>query len=259
MNELEATRFNPTRRFTDRVADYVRARPGYPAAMIDWLHREFKIDANWLVADVGAGTGISTKIFLDAEHRVIAVEPNAAMRAAAQEWLGANANFSAVDGSAEQTGLADRSVDLVSVAQAFHWFDHEKVRAEWRRILKPDRLAVIYWNSRRPTGSAFLEGYEKLLREFDKDYATIAATHPNNETMRQWFGAGFRGMKAFDNAQRLNFELLVARTLSSSHAPREGDPSHVPLKRALRALFDATHKEGFVNILYDTRVFVGSL
>src|SRR5579864_6957992 len=137
---------DPTRRFSDRVADYVRCRPDYPQAMMAWLQRKHHVDPRWMVADIGAGTGISSKMFLDAGQAVVAVEPNAPMRAAALEWLGGNARFRAVDGTAEATTLATASVDLVSAAQAFHWLDPAAVRREWARILRPGGLAAIYWN-----------------------------------------------------------------------------------------------------------------
>ncbi len=156
-------RLAPTARFSDRVADYVQYRPDYPAALLDWLQRECGVNKNWRVADVGAGTGISSKMFLDAGYRVTAVEPNGPMRAAAEHWLQGYEYFDAIDGRADATGLPDASVDLVTVAQAFHWFDEEATRREFARILRPGGLAAIWWNSRRLRGTRFLEGYEALL------------------------------------------------------------------------------------------------
>src|SRR6185437_12997058 len=146
------TTLHSTERFSDRVADYVRHRPDYPTAMLDWLHREHGVTPDWRVADVGAGTGISSKLLLDAGHAVTAVEPNTAMREAAVVWLGGNPRFRAIDAS----------VDLVTVAQAFHWFDPVTTRREFARILRPGGLAAIFWNSRRLVGTPFLEGYEAL-------------------------------------------------------------------------------------------------
>src|SRR5580698_7305729 len=149
-----------TERFSNRVDDYVRYRPDYPPAQLDWLRDAHGVDASWRVADIGAGTGISSKMFLDAGHIVIAVEPNAAMRGAAEAWLGDNPRFHTMDGRADATTLADGSVDLVSVAQAFHWFDPAATCREFHRILRAGGLAAIYWNSRRLTNTPFLQGYE---------------------------------------------------------------------------------------------------
>jgi SAM-dependent methyltransferase len=248
-----------TARFSDRVDDYVRYRPDYPPALIEWLQREQGIDANWRVADVGAGTGISSKMFLDAGYRVTAVEPNAPMRAAAERWLQAYENFDAVDGRADATGLPDASVDLVTVAQAFHWFDQEATRREFARILRPRGLAAIWWNSRRLTGTRFLEGYEALLLQFGTDYTSVAERYADDVRMRAWFGAGFRGSARFEHAQRLDFEALRGRLMSSSYAPQAGHPQHKPMLHALRELFDNCAEHGTVSFDYDTRIFAGHM
>ncbi len=248
-----------TARFSNRVADYVRYRPDYPAALLDWLHHELGVTPAWTVADIGAGTGISSKFFLDAGHRVIAVEPNAPMRAAAERWLGRCERFRAVDGRADATSLPNASVDLVSVAQAFHWFDPEAARREFRRILRPEGLAAIYWNSRRLTGTAFLEGYEALLRHYGTDYTRVAERYADDAAMRAWFGAGFRGAARFEHGQQLDFNGLRGRLLSSSYAPTAAHPGHAPMLQALRELFDRCALDGKISFDYDTRIFVGRM
>jgi len=254
MNTLQSTE-----RFSDRVADYVRYRPTYPAAMIDWLRKAHGVTPDWRIADIGAGTGISSKMFLDAGHSVIAVEPNAAMRGAAIEWLGSNPDFRAVDGHADATALDDSSVDLVSVAQAFHWFDPEKARQEFQRILRPGGLAAIYWNSRRLIGTTFLEGYEALLQIYGTDYTSVAERYADEPRMREWFGQGWRGAASFDHRQLLDFDALRGRLMSSSYAPQAGHPRHEPMIEALRRLFDACAVEGRVSFDYDTCVYVGEI
>ena len=248
-----------TERFSDRVADYVRYRPDYPVALVDWLRREHGVDASWDVADVGAGTGISAKLLLDAGHRVTAVEPNAAMRAAAEQWLGKNPNFRAVDGRADATGLPDASVALIVVAQAFHWFDEVTTRREFARILRPGGLAAIVWNTRHLGGTPFLEIYEALLQRYGTDYTSVAERYADEPRMRAWFGAGFRGAARFDHGQRLDFDALKGRLMSSSYAPPPGHPQHAPMLDALRLLFDATAVDGRIDFTYDTRAYVGTL
>lgn len=250
---------NSTARFSDRVDDYVRYRPDYLPALLDWLQREQGVDEDWRVADVGAGTGISSKMFLDAGYRVIAVEPNAPMRAAAERWLQAYENFVAVDGNADATGLPAASVDLVTVAQAFHWFDEEAARREFARILRPGGFAAIWWNSRRLTGTRFLEGYETLLQQFGTDYSSVAERYADDAHMRAWFGEGYRGSASFEHFQRLDFEALRGRLTSSSYAPSAGHPRHEPMLHALRELFDSCAEHGTVSFDYDTRIFAGHM
>jgi SAM-dependent methyltransferase len=251
MNDLRSTE-----RFSDRVEDYVRYRPDYPLALVGWLHG-LGVHPDWTVADIGAGTGISSKLFLDAGHRVTAVEPNAAMREAAARWLAGESRYHAVDGTAEDTGLADGSVDLVIAAQAFHWFDKEKVRAEFARILSPHGLVAVFWNSRRLVGTPFLEGYERLLLEYGLDYLGVAERYTDDESMARWFGRGYRGMASVPHSQKLDYEALLGRLMSSSYAPKPGHPNHEPMLHALRALFDATQDGGTVDFDYDTRIFAG--
>jgi SAM-dependent methyltransferase len=252
MNDLHATE-----RFSNRVEDYVRYRPDYPKAMLAWLQREHGVTSRWLVADIGAGTGISSKMFLDADYRVIAVEPNAAMRAAAERWLGLDDHFRSLEGRADATGLAAASVDLISVAQAFHWFDRAAAQREFRRILRPHGLAAIYWNVRRLTGTRFLEGYEALLQRYGTDYVSVSDRFGDEAGMRAWFGDGYRGTASFEHRQLLDFDGMRGRLLSSSYAPAAGHPQHEPMLAALRELFDACAEQGKISFDYDTRIFVG--
>lgn len=246
-----------TQRFSDRVGDYVRYRPDYPRALLEWLQRGHGVARDWEVADIGAGTGIASKMFLDADCRVTAVEPNAAMRGAAESWLQAYPKFRALGGSADATGLADASVDLVAVAQAFHWFDPVAARREFNRILRQHGLIAIWWNSRRIAGTQFLGGYEALLQKFGTDYASVAQRYADDAQMRKWFGTSFRGSAHFGHQQLLDFAALRGRLMSSSYAPQAGDSHHRPMLQALRELFDNSAVNGTISFDYDTRIFVG--
>ena len=181
------------------------------------------------------------------------------MRTAAEHWLQGYEYFNAIDGRADATGLPDASVDLVTVAQAFHWFDEEATRREFARILRPHGLAAIWWNSRRLGGTRFLEGYEALLLEYGTDYASVAERYADDLRMRAWFGSGFCDSACFEYSQQLDFEALCGRLMSSSYAPKEGDPQHEPMLCALRELFDHCAEEGAVSFDYDTRIFAGAL
>lgn len=254
------SRSDSTERFSSRVADYVRYRPDYPPALLDWLHQDIGVPTETLVADIGAGTGISTRLFLAAGHPVIAVEPNAAMRDAAEQLLAPDyLRLKFADGTAEATGLADNSVGFVAAAQAFHWFDTAAVRREWARILQPEGMALVFWNSRLLDASPFLIGYEQLLLEFGTDYTEVAERYQDDDTMRAWFGEGLRGMARLPNVQRMDYDGLRGRLLSSSYAPQPGHPRHAAMLDALQQLFDAHAVDGQIAFEYQTRAFVGTL
>ena len=140
---------SPTQRFTSRVDNYRKYRPGYPPEIIPYLVENAWLTPQSVIADIGAGTGLLTQLFLEHGNQVYAVEPNQAMRAAADELLVGYAHYHSVDASAENTSLPDYSVDMITAAQAFHWFDHEKTKLEFQRVLKPGGMVVLIWNTAR--------------------------------------------------------------------------------------------------------------
>jgi SAM-dependent methyltransferase len=249
---------DPTGRFSDRVADYVRHRPGYPDAVYTLLREQAGLAPDAVIADIGAGTGISAALFLAHGHRVYAVEPNAAMRAAAVARLGDDPNFTAVDGSAEATTLPDASVDLVVAAQAFHWFRPAEAAREFCRVLRPDGGSgvALIWNTRR-TDTPFLAGYEALLQEFGTDYAAIDHRHTGPRAIEAFF-TGPVTIDTLPNEQRFDRDALRGRLLSSSYAPAPGHPRHAPMLAALDRLFDAHAEDGTVRFEYVTEIYRGS-
>lgn len=245
-------------RFDSRVANYAAYRPGYPPALMAFLRDELGLGPGSAVADVGSGTGILSELLLRENCRVFAVEPNAAMREAAEAALGGDPNFVSVAGTAEATTLEDASVDFATAAQAFHWFDTERARAEFRRVLRPGGRAVVVWNNRRLDATAFLRDYESLLRRFGTDYAQVAATYGDRNSLGKFFAPGYQA-KQFDNFQLFDFDGLKGRVLSASYVPLAGHPSHGPMLAELRRVFDAHQQEGQVRIEYDTDVYYGRL
>jgi ubiquinone/menaquinone biosynthesis C-methylase UbiE len=162
---------DPTKRFSSRVDNYVRYRPGYPAEIVDLLRQDCGLKKNSMVADIGSGTGKLSELFLKAGCEVFGVEPNKEMREAGAQMD--FENFTSVDGTAEATNLPVQSMDFLTAGQAFHWFDHAKCRAEFLRILKRNGWLVIVWNDRRTGTTPFLEDYEKLMLEFGTDYKEV--------------------------------------------------------------------------------------
>ncbi len=245
-------------RFDDRVENYAAHRPGYPAGMLELMRDELNLTPASVVADVGSGTGILSEMFLREGCRVCAVEPNDAMRAAAESRLKTYPNFASVAGTAEATTLDAHSVDFVAAAQSFHWFDVGRARAEFRRILKPDGRAVLVWNLRRTDSNEFLRDYEKLLRRYGTDYAEVAAAYADPESLRRCFGGEY-GTRRFDNFQLFDFEGFKGRLLSASYVPLAGHPDFEPMLAELRRVFDAHEQGGTVRVEYDTEVFYGRI
>lgn len=248
---------DPTQRFTDRVADYVRYRPGYPEALLRRLQESAGLTASSSVADLGSGTGISTELLLRAGCTVHAVEPNDAMRAAAEERLAGRPGFRSVAGTAERTTLPDSSVDLVAAGQAFHWFRPEPTRTELARILRPDGRVALFWNRRVPE-TPFGDGYEVLLRRYGIDYAMVDHKNLGDEVIARVLAPGWKRF-SFDNAQELDLESLTGRLMSSSYAPAPGHPNHEPLIAGLGALFAEHRRGGKVRIEYETVLYVGGV
>lgn len=245
-------------RFTSRVEDYAKYRPGYPAEIVDLLKTECDLTSASIVADIGSGTGKLSEILLAHGNVVIGVEPNAAMREVAENIFQEQPLFRSVDGSAEATSLPDASVDLIVAGQAFHWFDPVKTRIEWIRILKPGGWSVLIWNDRQLQTTPFLSDYEQMLVEFGTDYSDVR--HDKATPAIEQFFAGDRFvMKGFPNTQTFDFDGLRGRVRSSSYTPEPDHPTFEPMMRQLEAIFDKHQKNGYVSFDYETKVFYGQL
>ena len=259
IEQTASTRPDPTERFSDRALAYASGRPGYPPQIGAHLGRELGLAPGALIADLGSGTGLSSRIFLAAGFRVIGVEPNAQMRAIAEADLAGNPGFRSVGGSAQRTTLDDASVDCIAAAQSFHWFDIPAARAEALRILRRPANAALIWNVRRMQDSPFAQGFEQLLLRYGNEYPQIRERHTDEASISGFFGATHWRRTDFDNRTELDFGLLVARVESTSYLPAARDPAHAPMMEALRELFDASQRDGKVVMQYDTRVYAGTI
>jgi SAM-dependent methyltransferase len=249
---------DPTQRFSNRVDNYVKYRPGYPLAVIDLLTKECGLASNSVIADVGSGTGILSELLLRNGNTVLGVEPNTAMREAAEKLLAQYAAFTSTDGSAEGTTLPAQSIDVVTAAQAFHWFDQKRAREEFARILKPNGWVALIWNERRLDSTPFLRAYEQMLLKFGTDYQQVR--HENVYTdVAPFFAPHKFQMKAFDNHQAFDFDGAKGRLLSASYVPAPGDRSFGAMLDELRAIFDTNQEAGKIVFEYDTRVYFGQL
>lgn len=249
---------DPTKRFSDRVHDYVKYRPSYPPDTIQVIVEEAELSAGAVIADIGCGTGISSLPFLKQGIRVIGVEPNDAMRAAAGRFLAEFPGFSIKAASAESTGIEDNSVDAVIAAQAFHWFQTQKTRAEFERILRPGGSMVLMWNERSLNATEFLREYEELLVRYSTDYSQVRHDRFGPELLGEFFARPFQAF-GFDNKQTFGLEGLLGRVRSSSYMPPPGSPAFRDLADNLTTLFAKHAENGRIEIFYTTRVYIARL
>jgi len=245
-------------RFSNRVEHYAKCRPGYPAEILDLLRSQCGLTKESIIADIGSGTGKLTELFLQNGNTVFAVEPNTAMRRAAEQLLAGNQGLISTNGSAESTTLSASCIDIIAAGQAFHWFDRSKTKLEFRRILKPDGWVVIIWNERRLDATPFLRAYEDLLLRYGTDYQEVRHENTAREV------AGFFApkeviMERFENRQEFDMEGLTGRISSTSYTPEPGTAQFLKMYEALEQIFAEYAVNGRVVFEYDTRVYLGQL
>jgi ubiquinone/menaquinone biosynthesis C-methylase UbiE len=249
---------DPTQRFSSRVGNYVRYRPAYPPVVIDLLKKQCGLTPSSIVADIASGTGIFTRMLLENGNPVFGVEPNADMRKAGEEFLRDYPRFTSVEGTAEETTLADQSVEFVTAAQAAHWFDRPKARREFIRILKPGGWAVLLWNERRLDSTPFLRNFEQLLIRYGTDYESVRHERTTQE-IENFFAPSPFQLRTFDYLQEFDYPALEGRLLSSSYTPQSDDVAYEPMLKELRQIFDAHQTSGRVAFEYNTLVYYGQL
>lgn len=245
---------NTVDRFSNRVANYIRYRPDYPREIVSYLGDRIGLTPDWLVADVGCGPGISSRMFLENGNRVIGVEPNAGMREAARAELVEFERFSVVDGTSDDTTLPDSSVDLITAAQAFHWFEADTTRREFQRILKPGGHVALIWNERQLDSTPFLAEYEQFLLKYATDYTNVRHENVDKLRLADFFRTGYESA-VFVNVQIFDYEGLKGRMLSASYMPAESDAVYGEMDKELRQLFAKHQENGRIKIFYDTRVY----
>jgi SAM-dependent methyltransferase len=246
-------------RFSNRVADYIRYRPGYPIAVRDLLRAECGLRPGHVIADIGSGTGFLSEVFLKNGNRVFGVEPNEAMRQAGEEYLASYDGFISIDGSAEATTLGDSSVDFVTAGQAFHWFEPEAARKEFVRILRPNGWLVVVWNERLSDVSPCMRDYELLLQKYGRDYTQVTESYPTPDHMRAFFAANPYEERDVPNVQEFDLEGFGGRLRSSSYIPTPEDPKFALMMEELNEVFRRHQQNGVVRMDYKTRIYYGRL
>lgn len=250
---------NPTERFSTRVENYIKYRPGYPQAVIELLKEECGLNSSSVIADVGSGTGILSEMFLKNGNTVYGIEPNREMREAGERLLQDYPNFKSIEGTAEETTLKSGSIDFITAGQAFHWFDRAGARREFLRILRHGGWTAFLWNERRTDTTEFLIAYEKMLIEYGTDYETVNHTNIDDGVIADFFAPRDFRLKIFKTRQAFDLESLRGRLLSSSYTPEEGEPNYSPMMKELERIFQAYEVDEEVAFEYDTKIYYGQL
>jgi len=248
-----------TKRFTDRVGDYAKYRPSYPEGLFDDLAR-VAWNQNSVVADIGAGTGLFTRLLVSRVGRVTAVEPNDAMRLQGLADSATVPNLFWSAGTAEDTGLDAASLDALVSAQAFHWFDRPAVGREWRRILKPKAPVVLVWNERDEEASALQADYEALLNRWCPDYPRVNHKNLSFADIEAFFTPAPVTVFVHRNDQRFDLDGWRGRLRSASYCPRPDQPGYRELMDGLAGLFTRHQQtDGLMSFPYVTKAYVGCL
>jgi SAM-dependent methyltransferase len=248
-----------TEKFTGKAAKYVKYRPDYPKEFIEYLYGDIGFSPGSIIADIGSGTGILSKQLLEKGSQVIGVEPNMNMRQSAEKLLSSFPNFRSVNGTAENTALLKKSVDFITVAQAFHWFDAEKFKQECRRVLKPNGKVVLVWNSRVTNSELVMENGE-LCRRLCLNFKGFSGGQEENpESFASFFKASICDYKVFKNDLSFTKESFIGRNLSASYAPKESDSNYQVFVDELSVLFDKYSVKGLLILPNVTRSYVGEI
>lgn len=242
-----------TTRFFDRVDDYIKFRPHYPKEIIKVLKNKIGFNNDFIIADIGAGTGISSELFINNGNKVFAVEPNTEMREAGKLIFEDNSNFISVNGKAESTTLLNNSIDLIFCGQAFHWFNKEEAKIEFNRILKPSGHIALAWNIRSEE-SDFQKEYEEILSSNISEYKDVTHKNISEEMIELFFKPKQMFVYCLENFQEFDLEGLKGRLQSSSYCPKEG-PEHDRLFKAIESLFLKFDTNGVVKFDYEIKIF----
>jgi ubiquinone/menaquinone biosynthesis C-methylase UbiE len=243
----------PIHIFTSKAEKYARYRWHYSAQAIQTIFEVTQINRESRMADIGAGTGILTQHFIGKVKEVYAVEPNEAMRHLARGMLGAQPGCHFIDGRAEATTLPDHSVDLITVAEAFNWFDPQPTQAEFHRILKSGGwLAKIRnYGTDQELGEAFGKIYpqETDTQAFMPGFGTPFSFYFGGDYLKQ----------TFEFSVKETWIEFFGALSSASFAPDEDSPYYADFEGAARRVFDRYSQEGYLAVHGATEVCLGQI
>lgn len=254
-DEVKGEQMKPTERFSDRVSDYLKYRPSYPAEILKTLSQECGLNTNSTIADIGSGTGKLTQLLLTKNYPVIGVEPNKEMREAAEAILEGYDKFVSVAGESANTKLEKDSVDLIVSAQAFHWFEPVSTKKEFVRILKPEGRIALIWNQ-RDTSSPFQKAYDQMLATHCEGYATLNHRNISDDDIYAFLSPKSFELFTYPYLQKFDMTSLLGRMYSSSYTPKQGTPEENELTDVAKQLFTQYETDGIVEFAYETNLYL---
>jgi len=248
---------NNTDKFSGKADLYAKARPNYPSQLIDYLIERLSITNDTVIADVGSGTGKLSVEFLKHGCKVFCVEPNKDMRNAAERMLSEYSGFTSVNGTDADTTLADNSVNIVTVAQAFHWFDVDRFKAECKRILKQKGAVAVIYNH-RTVGSDLVAENAEICKRFCLCFKGFSNKLNADAIAKIAFLFDYRYETVrFENNLTYSKELFVQRMLSASYAPTENASQYGEYVTALENLFDKYSNDNILTLPNETIAYIG--
>lgn len=245
---------------SNKVENYIRYRPSYPNKLIEYLYNEGGFSKESVIADVGSGTGNFTRFLLERGSRVVAIEPDNLMRTAAERLLGDEfQRFVSIKGTGENTTLSDASVHHIVCANSFHFFDSQKCREEFSRILKPNGTVTLIWNRRDVEADPFTHEYERLIRRYSKSSEKKDLHKISPTEFSDFFGTDRFAFISLPNMQILDMDGMKGGLLSHEDLPSFGHEGYNEMLQDLRTLFDHYNQSGKVILHYETEAYAGQL
>lgn len=239
----------------ERIDYYQKNRPSYPQEILSILKNRYGVHESQYVADVACGSGLFSKLMLKNHFEVIGVEPDEQMRDRAIQRLGKYEHFQLIEGTAASTGLPDNCVDMITVAQAFHWFDTPQTVKEFCRILKPGGLILLLWNERKTDHDLFHQEYESLLWDYAVDYdRSLHRSYPMDRIKHLFPSFSLRCHK-LRNSQEMNLQSLMGRLESAHYCPPLEHPSYLPLMEGVKELYQSYKENGKIRLEHQCKIY----
>jgi SAM-dependent methyltransferase len=250
---------DPAKRFSAKAKYYNKYRPRYPDQIIKILEEDIGLPSlsSFKIADIGSGTGILSEFFLKNGNTVFGVEPNKEMREVAERVLKTYKNFISVDGRAEATNI-EEIVDAITAGQSFHWFNIEKARQEFLRILKPGGYVILIWNQRKGCSTSFGKDIEQILLDYGTDYKQVT-NHERTLDFHTFYGSRGFQKRTLSNVRKMTFNELQGRLLSISCVPDVGDSRYPDLMEHLKNIFARHQINGKIISEFETELYFGQL